>query len=80
MEQDTFFESYEDVRSYNINENRIVDSFTGRAKYDTLELPTMNTKGSSIETFEWRDTSTTPDFIGDKWYSTSDGVTFSDIP
>ena len=40
----------------------------------------MNTKGSSIETFEWRDTSTTPDFIGDKWYSTSDGVTFSDIP
>ena len=40
----------------------------------------MNTKGSSIETFEWRDTSTTSDFIGDKWYSTSDGVTFSDIP
>tara|TARA_B000000557_G_scaffold73172_2_gene58080 strand:+ start:5277 stop:9740 length:4464 start_codon:yes stop_codon:yes gene_type:complete len=74
------FESFEDVRFYNINENRIVDSFTGRAKYDTLELPTMNTKGTSIETFEWRDTSTTPDFIGDKWYSTSDGVTFSDIP
>ena len=74
------FESFEDVRFYNINENRIVDSFTGRAKYDTLELPTLNTKGSSVETFEWRDTSTTPDFIGDKWYSTGDGVTFTDIP
>ena len=74
------FESYEDVRFYNINENRIVDSFTGRAKYDTLELTTFNTEGSTVEKFEWRDTSTVPDFIGDKWYSTSDGVTFNDIP
>lgn len=74
------FESYEDVRFYNINENRIVDSFTGRAKYDTLELTTFNTKGSTVESFEWRDTTSTPDFVGDQWYSTSDGVTFTDIP
>lgn len=74
------FESFEDVRFYNINENRIVDSFTGRAKYDTIELPTINTQGSTVESFEWRDTTTTPDFIGDKWYSVKDGVTFSDIP
>tara|TARA_R110000764_G_scaffold119447_1_gene207169 strand:+ start:8383 stop:12801 length:4419 start_codon:yes stop_codon:yes gene_type:complete len=72
------FESYEDCRFYNINQNRIVDSFTGRAKYDTLELTTLNTQGQTQESFEWRDTGT--DFIGDKWYSTKDGVNFDDIP
>ena len=75
------FESYEDCRFYNINQNRIVDSFTGRAKYDTLELTTLNTQGQTLEGFEWRDTTTpTPDYIGDKWYSTKDGVNFTDIP
>ena len=73
------FESYEDVRFYNINANRIVDSFTGRAKYDTISLSTLNTKSSTQESFEWRDT-TNSDGVGDKWYSTSDGALFDDIP
>jgi hypothetical protein len=72
------FESFEDVRFYNINQNRIVDSFTGRAKYDTIELTTINTQGRTVEDFEWRDTNA--DRIGDKWYSTNDGVEFIDIP
>jgi hypothetical protein len=74
------FESYEDVRFYNVSENRIVDSFTGTAKYDTVEITTLNNKSRSQETFEWSDTTATPDFIGDKWYSTKIGQSFTDIP
>lgn len=72
------FESYEDVRFHNVNTNRIVDSFTGRAKYDVLEISDLNTKSSSSETFEWLDS--TGNGIGDKWYSTDVGQYFSDIP
>ena len=61
------FESYEDVRFYNVNTNRIVDSFTGTAKYDNVEITTLNNKSRSEETFEWTDTATTPDYVGDQW-------------
>jgi len=74
------FESYEDVRFYDVNTNRIVDSFTGTAKYDTIEITTLNNKSRSEETFEWDDTTTTPDYIGDKWYSTKIGQSFDNIP
>ena len=74
------FESYEDVRFYNVNDNRIVDSFTGTAKYDTIEITTLNNKSRSEETFEWSDTTSTPDFIGDAWYSTKIGQSFTNIP
>ena len=53
------FESYEDVRFYNVNTNRIVDSFTGTAKYDNVEITTLNNNPRSEETFEWTDTATT---------------------
>ena len=59
------FESYEDVRFYNVNTNRIVDSFTGTAKYDNVEITTLNNNSRSEETFEWTDTATTPDYVGD---------------
>ena len=72
------FESYEKVRFYNINQNRVVDSFTGLAKYDTVELSTLNTKDSSIETFEWRDT--TNNGAGDSWYSIDVGQAFNNLP
>ena len=75
------FESFEDVRFYNVSENRIVDSFTGTAKYDTVEITTLNNKSRSQETFEWSDTTLpSPDFIGDKWYSTKIGQSFDNIP
>jgi hypothetical protein len=74
------FESYEDVRFYNVNTNRIVDSFTGTAKYDTVEITTLNNKSRSEETFEWTDTDSTPDYLGDAWYSTAIGQQFSNIP
>lgn len=74
------FESYEDVRFYNVNTNRIVDSFTGTAKYDTVEITTLNNKSRSEETFEWSDTDSTPDYLGDAWYSTAIGQKFSNIP
>ena len=74
------FESYEDVRFYNVNTNRIVDSFTGTAKYDNVEITTLNNKSKSEETFEWSDTDSTPNYIGDKWYSTKIGQSFDNIP
>ena len=74
------FESYEDVRFYDVNTNRIVDSFTGTAKYDTIEITTLNNKSRSEETFEWTDTDTTPDYVGDAWYSTKIGQSFTNIP
>ena len=72
------FESYEKVRFYNINQNRVVDSFTGLAKYDTVELSTLNTRDSSDETFEWRDT--TQNGSGDSWYSIDVGQGFDNLP
>ena len=72
------FESYEDIRFYNVNENRIIDSFTGTAKYDTIEITTLNNKSRSEETFEWSDTGS--DFVGDAWYSTKIGRSFTTIP
>ena len=72
------FESYEKVRFYNINQNRVVDSFTGLSKYDTVELSTLNTKDSSMETFEWRDT--TENGSGDSWYSIDVGQAFVNLP
>jgi hypothetical protein len=74
------FESYEDVRFYNVNTNRIVDSLTGTAKYDSLEITTLNNKSRSQETFEWSDTTSTPDYVGDQWYSTKIGQSFTNIP
>ena len=72
------FESYEKVRFYNVNQNRVIDSFTGLAKYDTIELSTLNTKDSSTETFEWTDTSGNGE--GDSWYSVDVGQAFDSIP
>ena len=72
------FESLEDVRFYNVNSFRIQDSETGLAKYDTIELTTLNVKPSFTETFEWRDTD--GNIKGDKWYLISTGDTFNEIP
>ena len=49
------FESLDDVRFYNVNENRIQDNATGLAKYDSIELPTLNIKPSFTEAFAWVD-------------------------
>ena len=74
------FESFEDVRFYDVSSNRIVDSGTGLAKYDTIELTTLNNKPILEENFEWIDSSATPDYVGDKWYSVELGRTFDNIP
>ena len=72
------FESLEEVRFYNVNTNRIQDSATGLALYDTVELTTLNVRPSFSEVFEWRDTN--DNNIGDKWYLVSTGDTFNNIP
>lgn len=72
------FESYEQVRFYNVNQNRIVDSFTGLSKRDTIELSTLNTKSTSEENFQWSDSGI--DAVGDSWYSVETGQYFSNIP
>ena len=72
------FESLEDVRFYNVNENRLQDNATGLAKYDSIELPTLNIKPSFTEGFTWVDTDT--DIIGDKWYLGTTGSYFDNIP
>ena len=72
------FESLEDVRFYNVNENRLQDNATGLAKYDSIELPTLNIKPSFTEGFTWVDTGT--DIIGDKWYLSTTGSYFANLP
>lgn len=74
------FESLEDVRFYNINKYRITDSQSGLAKFDTIELTTLNVRPSFSETFEWRDTDNDGNDVGDKWYLVSTGDTFNEIP
>ena len=72
------FESYEQTRFYDVNQNRIVDSFTGLAKKDTIVLSALNTKSTSEENFEWIDSN--DDDLGDIWYSVETGQSFSSIP
>ena len=72
------FESLEDIRFYDVNQNRIQDNATGLAKYDTIELPTLNLKPSFTESFAWVDQNGTT--LGDKWYLSSTGSYFSTIP
>jgi hypothetical protein len=74
------FESLDDVRFYNVNENRIQDNSTGLAKYDSIELPTLNIKPSFTEAFTWTDTSAPADALGDKWYLNTTGSYFGAIP
>mgnify|MGYP003641504622 CR=1 FL=1 len=72
------FESLEDVRFYNVNQNRIQDNATGLAKYDSIELPTLNIKPSFTEAFSWVDTDS--DLDGDRWYLSTTGSYFTSIP
>jgi len=72
------FESLDDVRFYNVNENRLQDNATGLAKYDSIELPTLNIKPSFTESFTWVDEDGV--IIGDKWYLGTTGSYFSNIP
>ena len=72
------FESLDDVRFYNVNENRIQDNATGLAKYDSIELPTLNIKPSFTEAFTWTDTDN--NIVGDKWYLDATGSYFTNIP
>jgi len=72
------FESLEDVRFYNVNQNRIQDNATGLAKFDSIELPTLNIKPSFVEGFSWVDEDGTTQ--GDKWYLATTGSYFSSIP
>ena len=74
------FESFEDVRFYDVSSNRIIDSGTGLAKFDTIELTTLNNKPILEENFEWIDSNATPDGVGDAWYSVELGRTFDNIP
>ena len=61
------FESFEDVRFYDVSSNRIIDSGTGLAKFDTIELTTLNNKPILEENFEWIDSNATPDGVSDEW-------------
>ena len=72
------FESLDDVRFYNVNENRLQDNATGLAKYDSIELPTLNIKPSFTESFTWVDTD--DNGTGDQWYLDATGSYFSNIP
>ena len=72
------FESLEDIRFYDINQNRIQDNATGLAKYDTIELPTLNLKPSFTEGFSWVDEDGTT--LGDRWYLQTTGTYFTSIP
>ena len=72
------FESLEDIRFYDVNQNRIQDNATGLAKYDTIELPTLNLKPSFTESFSWVDEDGTT--LGDKWYLSTTGSYFQNIP
>ena len=74
------FESLDEVRFYNVNTNRIQDNKTGLAKYDTIELTTLNVRPSFSEVFEWRDTDNDGNNVGDKWYLVETGDTFNEIP
>jgi hypothetical protein len=72
------FESLEDIRFYDVNQNRIQDNATGLAKYDTIELPTLNLKPSFTEGFSWVDQDGTT--LGDRWYLPTTGSYFQNIP
>ena len=61
-------QSFEDVRFYDVSPNRIVDSGTGLAKYDTIELTHLTINPILEENFEWIDSNATPDGVGDAWY------------